>query len=162
MNPVISFVLCSQYTPLHCCCYGNGSLKVCKLLVRSKADVAATDEYRSLQRALSSRPTHSLPCSQGHTPLWAAIDENNSEVADYLRSIGAPEASSAPALTPASVLRRASRPPTSARRKVLVQSSQRVIFGLLLHEFTRPRPFAGCRGCPNSRRTRHSSCCTRW
>ena len=50
------------------------------------------------------------------------------------------------------------RPPT-AQDKVLAGSSKRVLFGLLLHEFTHPRPFAGCRFCPSPRRTQHSRCC---
>jgi hypothetical protein len=93
MNPVISFVLCSQWTPLHVCCY-FGNLDVCKLLLASKADVGARDLYRPprpLQRALSSHPTHLLPCRDGSTPLKRAIDEDKSAVVSYLRSIGAPE-----------------------------------------------------------------------
>jgi hypothetical protein len=94
MNPVILFVLCSLNTPLHWCCYG-GHLDVCKLLVANKADVHARAVYRPpcpLRLALSSHPTHSLPCRDDDTPLRRAIkgaQGDESAVSAYLRSIGA-------------------------------------------------------------------------
>ncbi len=45
---------------------------------------------RSLQRALSSHTTHSLPCRYGGTPLNDAINKSKIDVVAYLRSIGAP------------------------------------------------------------------------
>ena len=56
MNPVISFVLCSQSTPLHFCCY-YGRLDVCKHLIASKADVTARDKY-CLPAPCSARCRH--------------------------------------------------------------------------------------------------------
>ena len=77
---VFSCVLCRHHNPLHMFCYSHildKSLPMCKLLVASKADLAARSKYRlrrPLQSALSLHPTHLLPCRVGKTPLTRAID----------------------------------------------------------------------------------------
>ncbi len=81
-----------------------------------------------------------------------AVKPINIQRADASSPTEAPAASVPQALQPPL------RPPT-AQDKVLVGSSKRVLFGLLLHEFTHPRLFAGCRFCPSPRRTQHSRCC---
>jgi ankyrin repeat protein len=43
-----------------------------------------------MQRALSLLSTHSLPCSDGHTPLENAVMNGHGAVVAYLRRIGSP------------------------------------------------------------------------
>ena len=69
--------------------------EVTKLLVHAKSDVAARDRCgecarRARVRCCAAKP-HALPCSDGKTPLKMAVDENESDVAAFLRSAGAPE-----------------------------------------------------------------------
>jgi hypothetical protein len=71
-------------------------VKVCQFLVavspRIKADVTSMDRCRRLPgAALSWSSTHPLRCSRGRTPLKVAITSNKSDVAAFLRSVGAPE-----------------------------------------------------------------------
>ena len=80
----------SQYTPLHFSAH-NGHLEVTRLLVESKADVAARDRCFS-PPPLSPFLTHYLHCSWGNTALKSLDingDVSTAHVAAYLHSIGA-------------------------------------------------------------------------
>jgi hypothetical protein len=92
MHKLIILLSFSGWTPLHFSA-GNGDLKLCRLLVVSKADVAVRDECFSppTPPPLSPSFTHYLPCSDGETALKYAIDFDNADVAAYLHSIGAPQ-----------------------------------------------------------------------
>jgi hypothetical protein len=69
-----------------------GHLEVCRLLVSSKADLAARDRCGRCQRCsrFSLNQSHPLACSDG-TALQNAMKNNKSEVVAFLRSIGAPQ-----------------------------------------------------------------------
>ena len=71
----------------------QGHLEVCKLLVSSKADLAARDRCGRCQRCsrFSLNQSHPLACSDGKTALKCAIDEKKSDVVAFLRGIGAPQ-----------------------------------------------------------------------
>ena len=87
---------CSCSAPLHYSSSHFGHVDASRFLVECKADVAARDRCSPLavallvQRLLFPPLSHSLRCSSGRTPLKIAIDNNNSDVVAYLRSIGAP------------------------------------------------------------------------
>jgi hypothetical protein len=87
---------CCCSAPLHYSSSHFGHVDASRFLVECKADVAARDRCSPLavallvQRALFPPLSHSLRCSLGRTPLKIAIDNNNSDVVAYLRSIGAP------------------------------------------------------------------------
>ena len=70
----------------------EGHLEVCKLLVSSKADLAARNRCGRCQRCsrFSLNQSHPLACSVG-TALQNAMKYNQSEVVAFLRSVGAPE-----------------------------------------------------------------------
>ena len=70
-----------------------GRLEVCKLLVSSKADLAARDRCGRCQRCsrFSLNQSHPLACSNGYTALKGAMNRNKSDVVAFLRSIGAPQ-----------------------------------------------------------------------
>jgi ankyrin repeat protein len=84
---LIHFVF-SQNTPLMLSA-ACGFLELCRVLVASKADVAARNGCRSPWRARNLPLT--LRCSVGDTALKLAIHNNKADVAAYLRSIGAPQ-----------------------------------------------------------------------
>ena len=71
-----------------------GHLEVTRFLVESGANLEATSKSVP-PLAVSSRcrglKPHSLRCRDGKTALQHAIEQNKSDVAAYLRSIGAPE-----------------------------------------------------------------------
>jgi hypothetical protein len=71
----------------------NGRLEVCKLLVSSKADLAARDRCCRCQRCsrFSLNQSHPLACRSGDTALKWAMDRNESDVVAFLRGIGAPQ-----------------------------------------------------------------------
>ncbi len=82
----------SGWTPLHYSA-NNGQLETCKVLVSLKVDLAARDRYgrcRCCSR-FSLNESHPLACSQGYTALEWAMNENESDVVSFLRSVGAPE-----------------------------------------------------------------------
>ena len=84
--------MCSQNTPLHESARG-GRTEICKFLVGAKADLAAKDRYAILLRArlrLNYHGAHLLRCSSNRTPLKVANESNKTDVAAFLRSIGAP------------------------------------------------------------------------
>ncbi len=62
----------------------------CSLRAKLTSPLETCTASPPLQRALSSLPSHSLSCRGGVTPLTRAINENESDVVAYLRSIGAP------------------------------------------------------------------------
>ncbi len=70
-----------------------GYLEVCKLLVSSKADLAARHRCGRCQRCsrFSLNQSHPLACSSGWTALKCAMQQNKSDVVAFLRSIGAPQ-----------------------------------------------------------------------
>ena len=70
-----------------------GHLEICRLLVSSKADLAARDRCGRCQRCsrFSLNQSHPLACSSGKTALKWAMDQNKSDVVAFLRGIGAPE-----------------------------------------------------------------------
>ncbi len=91
-EPKLCLLICffSDNTPLmYSAIFGH--LETCRLLVASKADVAARSRCRSPWRARNLPLTHSLRCSEGHTALQYAINNKRADVAAYLRSIGAPQ-----------------------------------------------------------------------
>ncbi len=71
----------------------NGHLEVCKLLVSSKADLAARNRCGRSQRCsrFSLNQSHPLACSYGDTALKRAMEWNKSDVVAFLRDIGAPQ-----------------------------------------------------------------------
>jgi ankyrin repeat protein len=71
----------------------KGHLEVCKLLVSSKADLAARNRCGRCQRCsrFSLNQSHPLACSSGDTALKWAMDNNKSDVVAFLRGIGAPQ-----------------------------------------------------------------------
>jgi ankyrin repeat protein len=71
----------------------HGRLEVCKLLVSSKADLAARARCGRCQRCsrFSLNQSHPLACSDGWTALKYAMDNNKSDVVAFLRGIGAPQ-----------------------------------------------------------------------
>jgi hypothetical protein len=79
----------SQMIPLHHS-GANSRLEVCRLLVESKADVAASDRC-FIPPPLSPSFFHYLPCSFGESALKHAINKRKADVATSLRSIGAPQ-----------------------------------------------------------------------
>jgi hypothetical protein len=94
VRKLILLLFFSQATPLHRSA-AHGHLEVCRLLVESKADVAARNRCFS-PPALSPSFTHYLPCSGGDTALsWAIyykkVNNYEADVPAYLRSIGAPQ-----------------------------------------------------------------------
>ena len=100
--PKHCFVLCRTFQCSHCCFSGwtplhwsaaNGRLETCKVLVSSKADLAARDRCgrcRCCSR-FSLNQSHPLACSRGRTALKRAMDEKKSDVVSFLRSVGAPQ-----------------------------------------------------------------------
>ena len=71
----------------------EGHLEVCKLLVSSKADLAARHWCGRCQRCsrFSLNQSHPLACSNGNTALKCAMGEKKSDVVAFLRGIGAPQ-----------------------------------------------------------------------
>jgi hypothetical protein len=88
----ILLLFCSGYAPLHRVTIAAGEvyLQIARLLVESKADVAARDRCFS-PPPISPSFTHYLPCSFGESALKHAINERKADVVAYLRSIGAPQ-----------------------------------------------------------------------
>ena len=82
----------SGATPLIRSAY-YGHLEICRLLISSKADLAARDRCGRCQRCsrFSLNQSHPLACSRGNTALKCAMNENKSDVVAFLRGIGAPE-----------------------------------------------------------------------
>jgi ankyrin repeat protein len=76
------FVSLSQDTPLHVSAR-QGRLQICRLLLASNANVAATNRYAIL---LPPYFTHLRP-SDGKTALDYAIEENEADVAACLRRV---------------------------------------------------------------------------
>jgi ankyrin repeat protein len=70
-----------------------GRLETCKLLVSSKADLAARDRSGCCQRCsrFSLNQSHPLAFSNGNTSLKWAMEQNQSDVVAFLRGIGAPQ-----------------------------------------------------------------------
>ncbi len=82
----------SRSTPLHQSAY-NGHLETCKVLVSSKADLAARNRCgrcRCCSR-FSLNQSHPLACRFGRTALKDAMNQNKSDVVSFLRSVGAPQ-----------------------------------------------------------------------
>jgi hypothetical protein len=79
-------------TPLMCSAF-YGHLEICKLLVSSKADLAARDRCGRCQRCsrFSLNQSQPLVCSDGKTALKCAMDRSKSDVVTFLRGIGAPQ-----------------------------------------------------------------------
>jgi hypothetical protein len=71
-----------EWAPLHLCALQHGRLEVCRLLLISKADVAARTRCRSFLRAhaLSSHPPHPPHCSDGRTALNIAIKNRRCDI----------------------------------------------------------------------------------
>ena len=100
--PKPCFVLCLTFQCSHCCFSGStplhisayyGHLETCKVLVSSKADLAARDRCgrcRCCSR-FSLNQSHPLACRDGKTALKWAMDGNKSAVVSFLRSVGAPQ-----------------------------------------------------------------------
>jgi ankyrin repeat protein len=88
MRKFILVIFFSEFTPLHYSAY-NGHLEVTRLLVESKADVAAMNLCFSPPPSPSF--THYVPCSCGDTALYYAIKRKKADVAAYLRSIRTPQ-----------------------------------------------------------------------
>ena len=82
----------SGSTPLILSAYW-GYLEICKLLVSSKADLAARDRCGRCQRCsrFSLNQSHPLACSAGYTALKWAMNNNKSDVVAFFRGIGAPQ-----------------------------------------------------------------------
>ena len=72
---------------------GNGHVEVAKLLVSSKADLAARHRCGRCQccSRFSLNQSHPLACSDGSTALKWAMDFNKSDVVAFLRGVGAPQ-----------------------------------------------------------------------
>ncbi len=71
----------------------NGHFDVCRLLVSSKADLAARTKCGRCQRCsrFPLNQSHPLACRDGRTALKCAMDQNKSDVVAFLRGIGAPQ-----------------------------------------------------------------------
>jgi ankyrin repeat protein len=71
----------------------NGHLEVCKLLVSSKARLAARSRCGRCQRCsrFSLNQSHPLAFSYDWTALKFAMVNNKSDVVAFLRGIGAPQ-----------------------------------------------------------------------
>jgi ankyrin repeat protein len=71
----------------------HGHVEVVKLLVSSKADLAARNRCGRCQccSRFSLNQSNPLACSNGYTALKIAMDSNKSDVVAFLRSIGAPQ-----------------------------------------------------------------------
>jgi ankyrin repeat protein len=81
----------SGWTALHHAVRLNiGSVNTCRLLVESKADVAAIQRYITIPHVFFLF-AQSVRCSDGKTALKVAIDLNRSEVVAFLRTVNAPD-----------------------------------------------------------------------
>ena len=67
----------------------QGNLDICRLLIDSKADVAARDRCFSPPRARHHLPT--LLRSAGHSALTWAVNRRMTHVTAFLRCFGAPQ-----------------------------------------------------------------------
>ncbi len=89
LRKLILLLFFSECTPLHWFAR-EGHVEFCRLLVESKADVAARDRCFSPPPSHHLSLTYYLPCSASRTALKLAIEFDEADVAAYLRSIGAP------------------------------------------------------------------------
>jgi hypothetical protein len=87
MTPFIS--LSHQQTPLIYAAR-QGNLEICRLLIDSKADVAARDRCFSPPRARRHLSSYTLRLRAGLAALTWAVNRRMTHVAAFLRCVGAP------------------------------------------------------------------------